>query len=499
MSYFLRKTNKPKGTYLQIVEGHRDPLTKKIKQTIFKTLGYVESLKEDGIEDPIAYYSDEVRKLNLQAKETRESQKKNIRKIGDVSPIRHAGYFPIRKILDGLKVRPDIEYLASAQRFEGDPYSLMSALLFAHITDNGSGNGTFHESLANLVDQNDASYDQMLGCCEFIGGNYDKIAEIFTERVRKKYGIKDSQTSFFLEMDSVLLGEGMLLDEDLLPVGLGLNYEDPFSEPDLEYTIRSLKAKSRIKGRTIHVAEREEGLAVSIDRILKDDDGYIFFRTIDMPDQDELAWAGQDQTWLDITNPEGKVKYRYKECIGTFAYEACDADGNATSVQLKEKRMIFFSPQENGFTEDMDNVRDTPPFRCTLLATSEYGMPAARIIETCQSLHETEESFRDMESSLVAHPVFGQSQDSFHGHLLLCYIETLLIRILQLKVLDNKYDTYEIMGFMKRFNVLDTGDRTFINLVTKDRMVDVFSSIYSVNLNMYYLKARQLKALGLMC
>ena len=64
MSYFLKKTNNKKGTYLQIYESYYDPERKGGAHRSYKPLGYVHELIEKGIDDPIAFYSEEVKKLN---------------------------------------------------------------------------------------------------------------------------------------------------------------------------------------------------------------------------------------------------------------------------------------------------------------------------------------------------------------------------------------------------------------------------------------------------
>ena len=64
MSYFLKKTNNKKGTYLQIYESYYDPGRKGGAHRSYKPIGYVHELQKKGMEDPIAFYSEEVQRLN---------------------------------------------------------------------------------------------------------------------------------------------------------------------------------------------------------------------------------------------------------------------------------------------------------------------------------------------------------------------------------------------------------------------------------------------------
>lgn len=56
MSYFLKKTNNKKGTYLQIYESYYDPERKQGAHRSYKPLGYVHELQEKGIQNPLSFF-----------------------------------------------------------------------------------------------------------------------------------------------------------------------------------------------------------------------------------------------------------------------------------------------------------------------------------------------------------------------------------------------------------------------------------------------------------
>ena len=62
MSYFLKKTNNKKGTYLQIYESYYDPERKQGAHRSYKPLGYVHKLQEKGIQNPLSFFCEEVQK-----------------------------------------------------------------------------------------------------------------------------------------------------------------------------------------------------------------------------------------------------------------------------------------------------------------------------------------------------------------------------------------------------------------------------------------------------
>ena len=59
MSYFLKKTENKKGTYLQIYESYYDPECKCGAHRSYKPVGYVHELIDKGIDDPVSFYSNE--------------------------------------------------------------------------------------------------------------------------------------------------------------------------------------------------------------------------------------------------------------------------------------------------------------------------------------------------------------------------------------------------------------------------------------------------------
>ena len=84
MAYFLKKSNLKKGTYLQIYESFYDPERKGSAHRSHKALGYVQDLIAKGIEDPVAFYKEEVSELNRQLAERRKQDKS--RRISDETP-----------------------------------------------------------------------------------------------------------------------------------------------------------------------------------------------------------------------------------------------------------------------------------------------------------------------------------------------------------------------------------------------------------------------------
>lgn len=108
MRFFLKKTERKKGTYLQIYISKYFPEIKGNRNNSYKTLGYVEDIKKsEGIEDPISYYQEEIKKMNKEFKKNEEVQ------IGETSTQKYLGYFLLKAVWDKLDVEKTLKIVTS--------------------------------------------------------------------------------------------------------------------------------------------------------------------------------------------------------------------------------------------------------------------------------------------------------------------------------------------------------------------------------------------------
>lgn len=125
MAYYLKKTKLKGRTYLSIDESFYSHDKKGTAHKCFKSLGSVETLIKDGIEDPVTHFQKEVDALNQEKAET------GVRKISDKSPNLYLGYFPFQSILDKLHIKKYVDYFKLTNNFDYDLYELLSSLVYA--------------------------------------------------------------------------------------------------------------------------------------------------------------------------------------------------------------------------------------------------------------------------------------------------------------------------------------------------------------------------------
>lgn len=553
MAFYLKKTKLKGRTYLSIDESFYSHEKKGTAHRCYKSLGSVESWKDNGIDDPISHFQKEVDALNQQ------HSQKNVRKISDVSPILYLGYFPFKAILQKLQVKKFVDYFHLTHDFQFDLYELISSLIYARAVNPCSKHRTFHEVLPNLYDTIHYSYDQLMDGLSFIGNDYMKFVEIFTVQTRKVYGLDTSKTyfdctNFYFEIDreddfrrkgpskegrkEPIVGLGLLLDSNQIPIGLKMYPGNESEKPVLRDVIDHLKSQNNVTGKTIHVADKGLNCAQNIAFSKKNGDGYLFSKSVKGLPETERTWVLLEEGWRDVTDKQGKLLYRYKSCVDVFPYKV-EHEGKEVIVKLKEKRLLTYNPslaakkryeihrlaekahsltasrakraeygEAGKYVDFMDKDGKKAEVRIkqesinqdlalagyNLLVTSETEMDDRDIYNTYHNLWRIEESFKIMKSDLDARPAFCQKEDTIKGHFLICYLTVLLERILQFKVLENRYSTSDIFHFIKDFRVTKA-ETKYINTATTSDIINELSVQLKLPLTNYFLTETQIKTI----
>lgn len=394
MAYFLKKTNNKKGTYLQIYESYYDPERKAGAHRSYKPIGYVHQLQTEGIDDPIAFYKDEVQKLNQELRKKKQDEK--ARKISEESPEKLLGYFPLKNLCDSLRCKNYIDLMQTATSFRFNVFDMMTALVYARVVHPCSKLKTYIEVIPKLFGKYDFSLDQLYSGLGYIGSEYEKIIEIFNHQVALKYPFDTSHsyfdcTNFYFEIDreddfrlkgpskenkkEPIVGMGLLLDANQIPIGMKMYPGNESEKPVIRDIIDDLKQRNHISGRTIQVADKGLNCFENILHALKAGDGYIFSKSVKMLPDTEKIWVLLENDYVDVKNKKGEVLYRIKDCVDDFNYNYTDKDGHRKTLKLTEKRVVTFNPKlaEKQKLEINRQVEKAKKLRACEAKKSEYG------------------------------------------------------------------------------------------------------------------------------
>lgn len=394
MSYFLKKTNNKKGTYLQIYESFYDPARKGGAHKSYKAIGYVHELQEKGIDDPIAYFSEEVQKLNQELQQKKQAER--VRQISNESPEKFLGYFPLKNLNDSLGCKNYLDLMQTAADFRFNVFDMMSALIYARTVRPCSKLKTYDEVIPKLFESYDFSLDQLYSGLEYIGSEYEKVIEIYNHQIAQKYQFNTSHTyfdctNFYFEIDreddfrlkgpskenkkEPIVDLGLLLDANQIPIGMKMYPGNESEKPVIRNIIDDLKKRNNISGRTIQVADKGLNCFNNVLHALKAGDGYIFSKSVKTLPDTEKTWVLLDNDYIDVKNRKGELLYRIKECIDDFSYTCTDDSGHKKTVKLVEKRIVTYNPKlaEKQKYEINRQVEKAKRLQACQAKKSEYG------------------------------------------------------------------------------------------------------------------------------
>lgn len=544
MSYFLKQTKTKKGTYLQIYEGFYDKEKKNSTQRSFQALGYLNDFIEQGIEDPISHFRAIADKMTNE--ERLHKQQEKIEEISQNSPEKNLGYFILNAIQNQKNLERDLKFVQSGWGCNFSIFKLISNLIYARFIDPQSKQKTLLEVFPKIFNSLKISLDQMYDGVFALGKNYQKIIDIYNENFKKIIKRDTSKTyfdctNFYFEIDeqddfrrkgpskenkpNPLVGLGLLLDKNLIPLGMKIYPGNKSEKPIIREVITELKNSNSIKGKTIQVADKGLNCGENIVQCLSNGDGYIFSKSVKGVKGDELKDLLDLSKYEKVFDKNGEIKYFIREYIVEKTYSTSPANGEIKTIKVNEKRVVSYNPKlakkkqleinklrakaefltscsakkdkygeagkyvnfiavdidgnENGKVKTEINekaiLRDLSVAGFNMLITSEINADSQEIYATYHNLWRIEESFKIMKSYLDARPVYVRKEESIKGHFLICYLSVFLLRILQFNVFKNEFSTEEIVDFIKNFRVVEITRSKFINVSTRDSVIEQIS------------------------
>ena len=552
MRYFVKKsTPSKKGLYLQIYKTNYVP-GKGNQNKSYKAIGYVSDLIASGIPDPVAYAQNLVDELNSDLPNRKEM------KIGDISSSKNLGYFLIKSMIDYLDFDYILKLMSSNMKFHFNLSDFVRSMIYAQIVNPGSKHKAFEKVMPNIYGAESFSYDQILDTINYIGNDYQKFVELLNISIQKKWKRNTSNayfdcTNYYFEIDLPkedrqfgpskeerhlpIIGQALLLDEDQIPIGMSLYPGNESEKPKIRESIENLKQRFDIDSRIVQVADKGLNCARNIYAAsIEANDGYIFSKSVHGKNlsKQEKEWVlleNENNIWNEVKDSNGKLIYKYKECIDTFKYKFTNEEGKCVEFNVKEKRVVSYNPslarkqkaqiqkqidkaisisslkqaskEEYGdsikyvnFTsidKEGEVVKSIPSLNqekidedlsfagYNLLVTSEINKSAQDIYNTYHGLWRIEESFRVMKTYLEARPVYLQNKESIYGHFTICYMALTILRLIELKVFNDELPIGQIIEFIRNYNITETLEGSFINNATKSNTLSIIQKRYGLS------------------
>lgn len=552
MRYFVKKsTPSKKGLYLQIYKTNYVP-GKGNQNKSYKVIGYASDLIASDIPDPVAYAQNLVNELNSNLPNRKEM------KIGDISSSKNLGYFLIKSMIDYLDFDYILKLMSSNMKFHFNLSDFVRSMIYAQIVNPGSKHKAFEKVMPNIYGTESFSYDQILDTINYIGNDYQKFVELLNISIQKKWKRNTSNayfdcTNYYFEIDLPkedrqfgpskeerhlpIIGQALLLDEDQIPIGMSLYPGNESEKPKIRESIENLKQRFDIDSRIVQVADKGLNCARNIYAASKEaNDGYIFSKSVHGKNlsKQEKQWVlleNENNIWNEVKDSNGKLIYKYKECIDTFKYKFTNEEGKCVEFDVKEKRVVSYNPslarkQKAQIQKQIDKAISISSFKqaskeeygdsikyvnftsidkegevvksipslnqekidedlsfagYNLLVTSEINKSAQDIYNTYHGLWRIEESFRVMKTYLEARPVYLQNKESIYGHFTICYMALTILRLIELKVFNDELPIGQIIEFIRNYNITETLEGSFINNATKSNTLSIIQKRYGLS------------------
>ena len=359
---YLQIGNNRGRKYLSIVQGYRDPLTKKVRHRTVKSLGYLDQLVKH-YPDPVAYFRSITEEMNQKAalemqpvtlsldpKETLTEDKGNRKNIG---------YAALSKLYHELGL--DIFFYNNSRSFKSEfnTNNIMKLLIFSRILAPASKRKTY-EQKDRYFENMEFSLDDVYRCLTQVLTFKDALKLHLHRKMKDQFGrstelVYYDVTNYYFETDrqddlkrkgvskehrpDPIVQMGLLMDTQGIPISYDLF---PGNMNDCETLMPILdKVKKEYQvGRTIIVADKGVNTADNIAFSLVRGDGYVYSQTVRGANR-ELKDYVLDLSGYRQFGDGCKIKSRlYPREIAVS-----NAEGGRTKIRIDEKQVAFYSAE----------------------------------------------------------------------------------------------------------------------------------------------------------
>ena len=305
----------------------------------------------------------------------------------------------------------------------------------------------------------------------------DEDGKKSTETVRglRKFGVsKENRKQPIVQI-------GLFMDDNGIPISFGMFPGNTLDHHTLRPAMKKTVDTFGLD-RFILVADRGMYSGTNMCHVMDAGNGYIVSKSLRKSTAEERKWAVSPDGWTVVSD-----KFRHKSRI--VERTVCDETGKKRVV--KEKVVVYWSKafyerdvfEHRKFLDFVERLRANPAgFRVTAaqsrslkrflkkdvvnskngevldgtklvamidddkldefnelmgyyqIATSELEMDDKSVIDKYHGLTQIEDQFREMKGTLEARPVFVNTPEHIHAHLMICFIALTMMRLIQRKI-----------------------------------------------------------------
>lgn len=389
---YLKISRNAKGrASLSICEKYRDPITRKPKDRIIRSLGFADTY-DHLYDDPIAHFRDVVKQMNEEQKHVSSLSvliDMDEALVPDSSDLKNVGYGFIKRIYKALEIDKFWKGVAKKENTNIDLEKIFSLLVFMRIIRPGSKKDTYEHRDMLFESFEDIKLDDVYRAldyytkydAEFQVWLYDHSAPLYKRNIRTTYF---DCTNYYYDISKLDIDEldedgnilkkryrkygpeknhrkdpiiemGLLIDADAIPLSYGLFPGNESEKVNMLPIIKKAKSRFGLE-RTIVVADR--GLNTS-DNIFylngnnkKENnprDGYVYGQSIRGADKEFKKWCIDPEGYQNdkITDGCDTIIFRHKSRIYPKTIHVnVDKDTDhpkKKEITVDQKQMVYYS------------------------------------------------------------------------------------------------------------------------------------------------------------
>lgn len=521
---FLKKVKGFKGRiFLQIVNGYRDE-SGKVKHEVVESIGYLDELL-DTYEDPIKHFTQRSKALtDKQDLETTVTFNPKKKLNDSASSLRNVGYLALKPVFNNLNLKPIFKTLEVKYQTQTSLEEIFNFLVYSQIIHPSSKQSSFNKKHMFLENYS-FSEDQMYRALSYFGNSFESIKDSLYKLTDAAYKL-DTQTTyydgtnFYFEIDreddfrkkapskelrpNPLVSIGLLVDSNGIPIDIGIYPGNESEKPHFNQTIKDMKTKHKITGKTIYVADKGLNTASNIYSAITSGDGYIYSQMVKGASELTKTMIEHKLGFEEVLDHEGNVDFLIKGFKEDVVLKVPQEDGPDIKFKTEQMKVITWSKkyaEKTKYERDKliskakniarnpsmykkdqlgvaakylkkimydkngEIIKDTSELVINqslidkearmdgyyLIVTSETHMKAIDIFRQYHNLYGIEETFKVTKMFLKVRPVYLQLEARIKAHVLVAYVSLILLRIIESKILKGKYSFHQIIEGLRTY------------------------------------------------
>lgn len=358
---FLKQARFKNGkTFLSIVEGYHDPVSKKPKQKTIQKIGYLEDFI-DIYPNPVAHFKQVAREM------TAEKQQRQAPILLEIDPQeeltmsleskKNLGYSVLSKMYHTLNLDTFINNKARHKKFDYNANTLFKNAIYSRILNPGSKKQDF-ENRHRFLENTDYSLSDVYRNLDFISTLETDCQTFLNKQITKSFGRDTTHvyydvTNYYFEIDeptellkkgvskekrtSPIVQMGLLMDGDGIPISYRLYPGNTNDCMTYRPFIKQAKIDLELE-RIIVVGDKAMNTGDNIWYTLSAKNGYVFSQSVRGASKALKSYVLDSSGYHNVGN-SFKIKSRLEPREITIT----TTSGKKKKRMIDEKQVVFYS------------------------------------------------------------------------------------------------------------------------------------------------------------